>query len=51
MRLIAQGMTNLQIARELSISVHTVKFHVSRLLQQHHCPRRLELVRVADYFQ
>lgn len=49
-RMIADGMTNLQISHELSISVHTVKFHVSRLLQQHSCRRRSELVKLADQF-
>jgi DNA-binding NarL/FixJ family response regulator len=41
---ISQGLTNSEIARELAISVHTVKFHVSHLLQQHQFRRRSELV-------
>lgn len=50
LRLIARGMTNAEIARELAMSVHTVKFHVSQLLQQHHCRRRSELVKLADQY-
>ena len=41
---IAQGLTNSEIARELAISVHTVKFHVSQLLQRYQFRRRSELV-------
>jgi DNA-binding NarL/FixJ family response regulator len=48
-RLIGQGLTNAEIARELSVSVHTVKFHVSRLLQQYQCRRRAELVKLGDH--
>jgi two-component system, NarL family, response regulator DevR len=47
-RLIAQGLTNSEIAKRLAISVHTVKFHVSHLLQQHQFRRRSELVKLAD---
>jgi DNA-binding NarL/FixJ family response regulator len=46
-RLIAQGLTNSEIARQLSVSVHTVKFHVSQLLQKHQFRRRSELVKLA----
>jgi DNA-binding NarL/FixJ family response regulator len=45
-RLIGQGLTNAEIARELVISVHTVKFHVSQLLQEHQFRRRSELVKL-----
>jgi len=47
-RLVAQGLTNSEIGRQLAISVHTVKFHVSRLLQQHQFRRRSELVKLAE---
>lgn len=50
---IAQGLTNSEIARELAISVHTVKFHVSQLLQQYQFRRRSELVSLTkdtDFF-
>jgi len=47
-RLIARGLTNAEIARELAMSLHTVKFHISQLLQQHHCRRRSELVKLAE---
>jgi DNA-binding NarL/FixJ family response regulator len=45
-RLIAQGLTNAEIAGELAVSVHTIKFHVSRLLQNYGCRRRSELVKL-----
>jgi two-component system, NarL family, response regulator DevR len=47
-RLIGQGLTNLEIARELAISIHTVKFHVSQLLQRHQFRRRSELVKLIE---
>ena len=47
-RSIGRGLTNSEIAHELAISVHTVKFHVSQLLQQHQFRRRSELVKLAD---
>ncbi len=47
-QLIAQGLTNLEIAKRLAVSVHTVKFHISQLLQQHQFRRRSELVKLAD---
>lgn len=50
-RLIGQGSTNSEIARELALSVHTVKFHVSQMLQQYHCRRRSELVTLAEHFR
>src|ERR1700722_7955209 len=45
-RLIGRGMTNAEIAADLAISVHTVKFHISQLLQQHQFRRRSELVKL-----
>ena len=39
-------MTNAEIAADLAISVHTVKFHISQLLQQHQFRRRSELVKL-----
>jgi two-component system response regulator DevR len=45
---IAQGLTNSEIAKRLSISVHTVKFHISQLLHQHQFRRRSELVKLAN---
>jgi DNA-binding NarL/FixJ family response regulator len=47
-RLIGQGLTNNEIAREIAVSVHTVKFHVSHLLQQYQFRRRSELVKLSD---
>jgi DNA-binding NarL/FixJ family response regulator len=49
-KLIGEGMTNVEISRELSISVHTVKFYISRLLQNANCRRRSELVKLIDPF-
>jgi DNA-binding NarL/FixJ family response regulator len=50
-RLIAQGLTNIEIAHEIAVSVHTVKFHVSHLLQQYQFRRRSELVKLSDNFR
>lgn len=47
LRLIAQGRTNAEIARELSYSSHTIKFHVSQMLGKLGVKRRTELVRIA----
>jgi two-component system, NarL family, response regulator DevR len=47
-RLVGQGLTNSEIAQQLAISVHTVKFHVSQLLHQHQFRRRSELAKLAD---
>jgi DNA-binding NarL/FixJ family response regulator len=46
-RLIAQGASNYEIANELNISPHTVKFHVTTLLRRFDVRRRAELVKVA----
>ncbi|MEK6443721.1 response regulator transcription factor [Pseudonocardia sp. T1-2H] len=45
--LIARGEDNHAIAEELSISSHTVKFHVTTMLRRHRLRRRAELVRLA----
>ncbi len=50
-RLIGQGLTNGEIAREIAVSVHTVKFHVSQLLTQYQFRRRSELVKLSDGFR
>jgi two-component system response regulator DevR len=46
-RLIAQGQSNYDIAREVNLSSHTVKFHVTTMLRRFNVRRRAELVRVA----
>jgi DNA-binding NarL/FixJ family response regulator len=48
-QLISQGLTNAEIAKQLAISVHTVKSHVSQLLQRHQFRRRSELVKLAEH--
>jgi DNA-binding NarL/FixJ family response regulator len=48
-QLISQGLTNAEIAKQLAISVHTVKSHVSQLLQKHQFRRRSELVKLAEH--
>jgi DNA-binding NarL/FixJ family response regulator len=44
-RLIAEGMTNREIAGELSLSPDTIKFHVGNLLHRFGLKRRSELVK------
>ena len=46
-RHIAQGASNYDIARELNISPHTVKFHITSLLRRFDVRNRAELVKVA----
>jgi two-component system response regulator DevR len=46
-RLISAGRTNGDIAQQLAISPHTVKFHVSDLLKRFGLARRAELVTFA----
>ncbi|MBN9743488.1 DNA-binding response regulator [Amycolatopsis sp. A1MSW2902] len=46
-RLIARGMDNHRIGEAVSISPHTVKFHVTAMLRRHELARRTELVRLA----
>lgn len=43
-RLVAQGLSNQQIAHELFISVSTVKFHIHNASRKLHAGRRAELV-------
>jgi two-component system, NarL family, response regulator DevR len=45
-RYIADGRDNWEIAEELNLSVHMIKFHVSALLKRYGVKRRAELVRV-----
>jgi DNA-binding CsgD family transcriptional regulator len=39
--LVARGMTNGQIGDRIGISVHTVKFHMDRLLAKLNAPNRV----------
>jgi DNA-binding NarL/FixJ family response regulator len=43
--LLARGLPNKQIARQLSISEHTVKFHVSSIYAKLQATNRTEAVR------
>lgn len=45
LRLIAEGKTNREIASALSISPHTVKFYVGKMLRELGVSRRAELVK------
>ncbi|MCH8877894.1 MAG: response regulator transcription factor [Chloroflexi bacterium] len=47
LHLLANGMTNKEIAAELVISVRTVKFHVSSILRKLEAGNRTEAVRIA----
>lgn len=44
---IAKGGSNYDIAEELSVSSHTVKFHISAMLKKHQVHTRSELVKLA----
>ncbi|MGH2366368.1 MAG: response regulator transcription factor, partial [Chloroflexota bacterium] len=44
LRLLAKGLPNKQIARELTISEHTVKFHVSAIYAKFGAASRTEAV-------
>ena len=46
LQLLAQGMPNKQIALELEISEHTVKFHISSIYTKLNATNRTEAVRV-----
>jgi DNA-binding NarL/FixJ family response regulator len=46
LQLLAQGLANKQIARELEISEHTVKFHISSIYGKLNVVNRTEAVRV-----
>ena len=45
--MIARGLSNKEIARELRLALHTVKNHVHRILSKLHVHRRRDAVRVA----
>lgn len=47
LRLVARGLANPQIARELFVSLSTVKTHMNHLLAKTGCPGRAALVRYA----
>lgn len=42
LQLVARGMTNNQIARDLFMSIHTVKLHVQNILRKLNLPNRTE---------
>jgi DNA-binding NarL/FixJ family response regulator len=46
-KLVGQGASNYDIANELNISPHTVKFHITTLLRRFGVRRRAELIKVA----
>lgn len=46
-RLLGQGRSNRALARELGISEHTAKFHVSAILAKLHAANRTEAVAIA----
>jgi DNA-binding NarL/FixJ family response regulator len=48
LQLMAQGMANKSIARELAISEHTVKFHVNAILSKFGAQSRTEAVVIAS---
>jgi DNA-binding NarL/FixJ family response regulator len=45
--LLGQGRSNRALARELGISEHTAKFHVSAILAKLHAANRTEAVAIA----
>jgi len=47
LRLIAEGLTNVQIARQLVISVHTVNAHVRSIFNKLDVPSRIAATRFA----
>lgn len=47
LRLVAEGKSNQEIANELYLSPHTVKFHITRLLRKYNVRRRSELAAIA----
>ena len=47
LELVANGATNSEIATDVNLSVHTVKFHVRRLLEQFDAANRTELAHKA----
>jgi DNA-binding NarL/FixJ family response regulator len=50
LELLAQGLANKQIAMELEISEHTVKFHVSSIYAKLEATNRMEAVRMGLQF-
>lgn len=46
-RLVARGANNYEIGEALSVSPHTVKFHITTMFKRHDVHRRAELVRLA----
>ncbi len=46
LQLLAQGLTNKQIAHTLSISAHTVKFHISSIFTKMGTTNRIETVKL-----
>ena len=50
LQLVAQGMTNKAIALRLSISEHTVKFHVNSILSKLNAHSRAEVVTIGTRF-
>ena len=50
LQLIALGKSNLEIAEELYISIHTVKSHVSNLFQKLDVKRRTQAIRKAQQY-
>jgi DNA-binding NarL/FixJ family response regulator len=47
LRLVAEGKSNQEIADDLYLSAHTVKFHITRLLRKYNVRRRSELAAIA----
>ncbi|MFE7839146.1 LuxR C-terminal-related transcriptional regulator [Streptomyces sp. NPDC057474] len=45
-RLVAKGLSNMEIAMELTVELSTVKFHVSNVLRKLECRDRSQLVAV-----
>ena len=46
LQLMSDGLSNFEIAKELSISLNTVKTHVSRILTKMDARRRTEAIRI-----